>query len=74
MAHFYGEMQGPRGKTSRLGTKNSGMWCHIRGWETGVRVYLEYQDGKDIVSVWRTTGSNGSSYNDELIAEWEVEA
>jgi len=38
MAHFYGTMQGSRGETSRMGTVNSGMTAHVRGWDVGIEV------------------------------------
>ena len=63
MARFYAEIQGNRGKASRMGTPNSGMWCHIRGWNVGVEVRcLVDANGKDYIDIYRTGGSsNGSS-------------
>jgi len=58
MAHFYGSMQGGRGETTRTGTKNSGLSAHIRGWNVGVLVDVKHVDGKDIIEVRRTGGSN----------------
>lgn len=69
MAQFYGSMKGSRGEATRLGTKNSGFDAHIRGWNIGARVYLRHVDGKDVVSVYKTGGSNGAT-NDVLIAEF----
>ena len=69
MSHFYGNMQGSRGETTRCGTKHSGHACHIRGWDSGIRVYAHYNEttGKDEFSVYMTAGSNGGSV-DCLIA------
>lgn len=60
MAQFYGEIQGNRGEATRMGTKSSGLRGHIRGWEVGVSVECSHEDGKDVIKVWRTSGSNGS--------------
>lgn len=70
MAQFYAAIQGHRGEASRLGTKQSGISGHIRGWNVGVAVYISHVDGKDVVSVYRTTGSNGCGYDRTLIAEF----
>jgi len=73
MARFYAEIQGNRGSASRMGTPNSGIEGHIRGWDVGVKVYgsvIGYVDsGKlqtdDEFQVVVTSGSNGrlSSYS-----------
>ncbi|NIQ33462.1 MAG: hypothetical protein GTN80_07460 [Nitrososphaeria archaeon] len=68
MARFYAEIQGNRGLASRMGTKDSGMWGHIRGWNIGVKVVCEVnKDGKDEITLIRTGGSNGRG-NQETIA------
>jgi hypothetical protein len=69
MAHFYASIQGNRGEATRMGSKDSGITGHIRGWNVGARVNIDHVDGVDVVRVYRTTGSNarGSS---ELIAEF----
>ncbi|AKF14631.1 hypothetical protein AVJ28_gp62 [Mycobacterium phage Baee] len=59
MAHFYGTVQGQRGEASRLGSKNSGLDASASGWDVGCRVTISYEGGRDVVRVWRTTGSNG---------------
>ncbi len=71
MAHFYGEMQGNRGETSRAGSKASGIDAHLRGWSVGARVYVFHDEktGKDTVRVYKTNGS-GSFGNVELVAEY----
>lgn len=59
MARFYGEIQGSRGPATRMGTAKSGFEAHIRGWNVGVRVYLDVtEDGKDRLTVYKTGGSN----------------
>jgi hypothetical protein len=62
MAHFYGNLQGNRGETTRAGTKGSGINCHIRGWNLGVEVFCEYNEKtkKDEISIYKTKGSNRS--------------
>ena len=59
MSHFYGNLKGGRGGVSRGGTKNSGIDCHVRGWNLGVKVYGYVDDkGNDCFKVYRTSGSN----------------
>ena len=60
MAQFYAEIQGNRGKASRMGSKASGLWAHIRGWDIGVRVQIENVHGVDVANVWLSEGSNRS--------------
>ena len=62
MSHFYGNMKGSRGETTRCGTQGSGIWAHIRGWSVGVYTRVMYDSTlkKDVVHVFRTTDSNGS--------------
>jgi hypothetical protein len=70
MAHFYATVTGSRDTTAtKTGTKQSGMTAHIRGWEIGVRVCLTHSNGKDTVSVYRTSGSNGRQ-SEQLIAKF----
>ena len=54
MSRFYGEVKGNRGKTSRCGSKASGIWGHIRGWNLGVFVDCRVVDGKDFLRPKRT--------------------
>ena len=67
MAHFYASIKGNRGMGTRMGTKNSGISGHIRGWNLGVRVegWIDPQ-GNDYFDVYRTGGSSGSK-SDRLI-------
>ena len=68
MAHFYGSMQGNRGEATRMGTKDSGFYAHIRGWDVGVRVELYYNEEteKDEIFIYKTGGSNGR-HSDKLL-------
>jgi hypothetical protein len=59
VAQFYAEIQGNRGQASRMGSKESGMYAHIRGWNVGVRVQLYHENGTDYVEVYETGGSTG---------------
>ena len=62
MAHFYGSLQGSRGETTRLGTKNSGMEVVAASWEGSVRVGLRHTSLGDIVCIelrpWHGRGIN----------------
>lgn len=55
-------MKGSRGETSRTGGETSGINCHIRGWNHGVKVTL-YKDaeGFEWVNIVLTGGSNNPS-------------
>lgn len=59
MAHFYGEMRGQRESTvTKCGTKDSGITAHIRGWNTGVKIYCYVDsDGNDCIEIHETGGS-----------------
>ena len=58
MAHFYADIQGNRGAASRMGTKASGIQCHVRGWNAGIRVMGGVDDqGRDCFTVELTSGS-----------------
>jgi len=56
MARFYGEVQGTRGRASRLGS--SGMRSHTRGWNVGVEVVCTIRDDVDVIEVYETGGSH----------------
>ena len=70
MAQFYASIQGNRGEATRMGTKASGIDGHIRGWHVGCRVVCRHIDGKDVVSVYKTSGSSYGGGREELIAEY----
>lgn len=70
MAHFYGNIQGNRGEATRMGTKQSGIEAHIRGWNNGVRVEgFVNAEGKDCFHIFATGGSHGGAT--KLIASIE---
>ena len=71
MAHFYASISGAAGEATRLGHKNSGITGHIRGWNVGARVDVTHEDGRDVVRVFKTGGSNDS--HGTLIAEFTDE-
>ena len=58
MAQLYAEIQGNCGLASRVKTGASSIWVHIRGRNVGCRVYVEHRNGKDVVTVYRSGGSN----------------
>jgi len=59
MAQFYADIQGNRGQATRMGTKDSGMDGHIRGWNLGGRVWMRYNKEleRDEVTIDLTSGS-----------------
>lgn len=65
------EVQGQTLAVHRLGSKQSGAWGHVRGWDVGARVEISYENGQDVVRVYKTCGSRGGS--SELIAEFSGE-
>lgn len=59
MARFRATIKGARGEASRLGTAKSGLLVHVNGWNVGVTITAAVaQDGKDILFVYETGGSN----------------
>jgi len=73
MAHFYASVNGSRETiATKTGTKKSGMSAHVRGWNVGVDVRLSHVNGKDVVQVYKTSGSNGNTIG-SLIAEYTEE-
>lgn len=71
MSRFYASIEGNRGRATRQETPNSGIQGHIRGWHVGAKVfcYVDPETGKDVVQVYSSGGSNGSS-RDILITEF----
>ena len=65
MAQFYASIQGNRGQATRMGTKQSGMDGHVRGWNVGCRVFMQYneQTGQDECIIDLTSGSSGGCSN-----------
>lgn len=69
MAQYRATIEGQRGTASRLGSKQSGMVAHVDGWHTGATVRISHVDGRDLVSVYRTGGSNRGT-SEVLVAQW----
>ena len=71
MARFYASIQGNRGGATRTGSANSGISGHIRGWNLGVRVEMDVDPhtGNDRLTVYRTSGSNGTEMDKEIYSE-----
>ena len=62
MAQYYADIQGTRGAATRMGSKNSGMSGHIRGWSVGAKVFMSWneQEQRDEVTIKLTGGSRGA--------------
>lgn len=61
MVHFYGEIRGnTKTIATRCGSKNSGMYTHIRSWDKGIEVICFYDksSNKNIFRIYETGGSN----------------
>ena len=65
MGRFRGTVQGNRGEASRLGSISSGLEVTASGWDIGVNIHIDVVDGKDVIKIYKTDGSNG--YSSELI-------
>lgn len=52
MAHFYATIQGNRKLASRLGTKSSGITAKVNGWDVGVKIELDFVDGRDVLRIY----------------------
>lgn len=62
MGHFYGSLEGNRGMATRVGSKDSGIIAHVRGWSTGIKVVCYVDDtGNDVCEARETGGSNSPS-------------
>ena len=61
MAQFKADVQGQAGVSGRIGSKNSGIWSHTRGWNAGIEVrgYYDATEDRDCFEVWTTSGSTG---------------
>jgi hypothetical protein len=67
MSHFYGNMQGSRGETTRCGTQASGICADIRGYNIGVQTECFVDDdGEDKVRITLTGGTNAQCAAREL--------
>jgi hypothetical protein len=67
MAHFYGKIQGQRGRASRLGSKASGLDVTAASWQGAVSITLRERDGIDYATVelvtWNGAGTNRVLYD-----------
>jgi hypothetical protein len=73
MAQFYAEVTGRgQGTATKVGDKATGIGAHVRGWNVGAYVNIQHENGKDVVRVYRTTGSSGNSSR-ELVATFSDE-
>jgi hypothetical protein len=63
MSHFYGTMEGSRGKATRCGTKNSGMTVTAASWRGAVRTTLFVDSkGRDCFRVEEITWKGAGRY------------
>jgi hypothetical protein len=75
MAHFYGTLQGNRGKATRMGTRKSGIETYAAGWGGAIRVTVfEDEDSKqDCFEVslvpWQSSGGDS-----QVLARGELSA
>ena len=76
MAHFYLTAQGKKDTNYKaVGSKDSGLSIHARGWHIGAKVDLIHdpRTGKDTVRIYRTGGSKGTSGQEKLIGNFTEE-
>jgi len=66
MAQFRGTVEGNRGQASRLGHKTSGLTTICNAWNIGVKCYADHRDGKDMIQIVITGGSNGARSSEYL--------
>ena len=75
MSHFYGTLQGARGRATRCGTKNSGMTTETASWEGAVRVEVYHDELSDSdrarVSLipWRGAGVHADLFDGPIGGE-----
>lgn len=67
MSNLYATIQGERGPATRCGNRR--LSCHIRGWNSGIRVEAKHTEEGDSFFVFKTRGSNGPGSEDYLIGE-----
>jgi len=67
MSHFYGVLQGSRGRATRCGTRGSGMQTTAASWQGCVTVSLYERDGRDYARVqlgrWHGAGTDQLIYD-----------
>lgn len=75
MARFHAKIKGNKGSTTRLGSKQSGMYGHLAGWNVGIKIFCFVdEEDNDIIKVWSTGGSNNKTSKQLLVSfngeEW----
>lgn len=73
MARFMASMQGKAGSASRLGSINSGITTHTRGWNLGVRVQGRVVADKDEFTVHATGGSTDPTATRFILRVFETQ-
>ena len=68
MSHFYGTLQGSRGRATRCGSAKSGLETYCASWQGAIRCFAYVNEkGEDCVRVEKTTwqgkGENKLLYN-----------
>lgn len=61
MAQFYGEIQGARGRATRMGHKSSGLSVRGAGWDIGANIDLSF-DETEKRNVLTVSIDNGNGY------------
>lgn len=69
MSRFYAEIQGNRGAASRMGSKDSGIYGHIRGWGHGARVDCFSDPEDNDVTEVKVTGGSGYRQDSRTLVE-----
>ena len=59
MSHFYGMLQGNKGRVTRCGSRGSGLMATANGWNNGGSVEVAHCNGEDAVFFKWNAGSNG---------------
>ncbi len=74
MAHFYANIMGEsKTAVSRCGTKSSGIWGHVRGWNIGAVVDIVHENGKDVLGIAVTGGTHNASRSKLILTMTEGE-
>jgi len=72
MSHYYGTLQGNRGKATRCGTKKSGIETWAASWEGAIRVFMwhDKETGYDRVRIelkpWQWAGESALLFDGTL--------
>ena len=59
MPQFYASIQGDKRQVNRLGTERSGIFGHVRGIASGVRIVGDHVNGRDVFNIYKTCGEGG---------------